>query len=155
MKRLFDEEEIKKVVWSIEDEKAPGPDKFSMAFFKQCWEVVKNDLMDTLNNFHDEAFLDLGSNATFISLIPKFEGANKISDFRPISLVGSIYKIISKTLSCRLKEALKEVISPNQSTFLEGKQSVDGVLVANECLDAVLKNGEKSVLCKLDLEKSL
>lgn len=96
----------------------------------------------------------MGSNATFISLIPKFEGANKISDFRPISLVGSIYKIISKTLSCRLKKALKKVISPNQSAFLEGRQSVDDVLVANECLDAVPKNGEKSVLRKLDLEKA-
>lgn len=114
----------------------------------------KKDLMDTLNNFHDEAFLDLGNNATFISLIPKSEGVNKISDFRPICLVGSIYKIIFKTLSCRLKEALKEVISSNQSAFLEGRQSVDGVLVVNECLDAVPKNGERGVLCKLDLEKA-
>lgn len=137
----FEEEKVKKVVWSIEDEKALGPDGFSMAFFKRCWEVIKKDLMDTLKKFHEEAFLDLGSN--FISLIPKSEDANKISEFRPITLVNSTYKILSKTLSCRLKEALKEVISPNQIAFLEGRQSVDGVLVANECLDAILRVGRQ------------
>lgn len=62
-----------------------------MAFFKACWEVVKKDIMDTMHNFYQESFLDKGSNATFISLIPKLEHAYKISDFRPISLVGSIY----------------------------------------------------------------
>lgn len=46
------------------------------------------------------------------------------------------------------------MISPNQSAFLEGRQSMDGVLVTNECFDAVLKNGEKDVLYKLDLEKA-
>lgn len=100
---LFDEEEVKKVAWSIEDDKASGFDGFTMAFFKQCWDVVKMDIMDTMNNFHEEVFLDLGSNVTFISLIPKAQDACRISKFRPISLVGSIYKILSKNLSCRLK----------------------------------------------------
>lgn len=66
-------------------------------------------------------FLDLGSNATFIFLIPKCEHANKVYDFRSISLVGSVYKILAKTLACRLKAVLLEVISSQQSAFLEGR----------------------------------
>lgn len=154
VERPFEKEEVHKVVSSIEDDKAPGPDGFSMAFFKCCWDVVKSDIMDTMRNFHEEAFLDQGSNATFISLIPKMEEACRISEFRPISLVESIYKILSKTLSCRLKEALKEVISQNQIVFLGGRQSIDGVLMANECVDAILKKGDLGVHCKIDMEKA-
>lgn len=121
VEHLFEKEEVKKVVWSIEDDKALGPDGFTMAFFKHCWEVVKTDIMDTMINFHEEAFLNLGGNATFISFIPKSQDACRVYEFRPISLVGSIYKILSKTLSCRLNEALKNVISPNQSAFLGGR----------------------------------
>lgn len=43
MERLFEEAEVKKVVWSIEDDKASSPDGFSMAFFKSCWDVIKRD----------------------------------------------------------------------------------------------------------------
>lgn len=66
-----------------------------MAFFKQCWDIIKNDLMDAMANFHDQNFLDVGSNATFISLIPKCEHANKVSDFQPINLVDSVFKILA------------------------------------------------------------
>lgn len=118
LERLFEEDEIKRVVWSIEDDKVLGPDGFFMVFFKHCSDVVKEDIVHTMRNFHEEAFLDLGSNATFISLILKSDDANKISEFRPISLVGSVYKILSKTVACRLKEALKDVISSNESAFL-------------------------------------
>lgn len=68
--------------------------------------------------------------------------------------MGRIYKILSKTLFCELKKTLKDVISPNQSTFLGGRQSVDGMLVASECVDALLKKGDSGVLCKLDMEKT-
>lgn len=63
----------------------------------------------------------------------------KRKGFRPISLVGSIYKIISKTLTGRVREVLTSVIYLNQSAFIGGKQSVDSVLVANECIDEMIK----------------
>lgn len=108
--RPFEENEIKGV-WSIADDKVPGPDDFSMAFFKTCWDVVKRDITDTVRHFHDKSFLNKGSNVTFLSLIPKSGHATRVSDFRPLSLVGSAYKIISKALACRLKVVLPDIIS--------------------------------------------
>lgn len=92
--------------------------------------------MNTIRHFHDECFLDLGSNVTFISLIPKHDQASKVSEFRPISMVESMYKILAKIVVGRLKVSLLEVISLKQSVFLD-----EGVLVANESMDEILKKG--------------
>lgn len=67
--------------------------------------------------------------------------------------MGSIHKIISKALACRLKEVLPNLISHHQSAFIGGRQAMDGVLIANDCMDVVIKNGQSGMLCKLDLEK--
>lgn len=104
------EEEVKKVVWMMDGDKAPGLDGFTLAFYKLCWEVIKEDLMLMLKDFYEKCFLDKGSNATYIALIPKREGVDQLSDFRPVSLVDNTYKIISKCLALRLKEVLPGII---------------------------------------------
>lgn len=139
LERPFEESEVKQIVWSIEDDKAPSLDGFTMAFFKSYWEVVKRDIMETMENFYKEAFSEKGSNTTFICLVPKKEGADLIKDLRRINLVGNMYKIISKILACNLKEVINDIISPNQSVFIGGCQCTDGVLIANERIDAMMR----------------
>ena len=98
LERPFDEEEVKKAVFDCDGNKSPGPDGFTLALFQKCWEEVKSEVMVVMNDFHSSGIVNRGVNETYIALLPKKFGSCRISDFRPISLVTSLYKIISKVL---------------------------------------------------------
>jgi hypothetical protein len=154
LERDFGEEEVRNVVTAIVGEKASGPNGFSMAFFQTFWDVLRVDIMKVFSDFHARGKFEKSLNASFISLIPKIPCVIDLKDFRPISLVGGIYKIITKILANRLRMLMEKIISKSQSAFNRGRPILDLVLIANECLDSRLRSGEPSVICKMDLEKA-
>ena len=81
-------------------------------------------------------------------------GAKEFKDYRPISLVGSLYKLIAKVQANRLKKVMHSLINKAQNAFVEGRQIMDASLLANEVIDTMLKRKERGVLCKLDIEKA-
>jgi hypothetical protein len=89
-----------------------------------------------------------------VTLIPKKQNAVDIRDFRPISLIGSVYKILAKVLANRLRRVLDGLVSESQNAFVGGRQTLDSVLIANECLDSRIKSRILGVVCKLDIEKA-
>ena len=110
LERRFEKVEILSVVRDLEGDKAPGPDGFSMAFFHHCWRVVERDVLAVFEEFYQHCKFEKSFNATFIALIPKKIDASNIRDFRLISLVGSLYKILAKVLANRLKLVLDQLI---------------------------------------------
>ena len=154
LERKFDREEVLLVLKDLLGDKAPGPDGFSMAFFHKCWEVVGDDVMGFFEEFHYHCKFEKSLNATFIALISKKRDALNIRDYCPISLVNSMYKLLSKVLANRAKLVLESLISDSQKAFVGGRQTLDSVLIANECLDSRLKSSILGMLCKLDIEKA-
>ena len=150
----FEREEILQVVSDLEGDKAPGPDGFTMAFYQHCWRVVGEDVLAVFDEFFHHCKFEKSLNATFIALIPKKNLASDIRDFRPISLVGSVYKILAKVLANRLRVVLDQLISENQNSFVGGRQILDSVLITNECVDNREKSRVPRVICKLDIEKA-
>jgi hypothetical protein len=69
------EREVLEVVKGMNRDKAPGPDGFSIAFFQDCWDVIKADIMGVFQDFHAHSKFVKSLNATFIALIPKKSGA--------------------------------------------------------------------------------
>ncbi|KAK4590843.1 hypothetical protein RGQ29_021151 [Quercus rubra] len=94
--KRFEKEEILHVVLMV----------FSIAFYHHCWGIAERDVLAVFEEFYHHSKFEKSLNATFISLIPKKNDASNIRDFRPISLLGSVYKILAKVLANRLKEVL-------------------------------------------------
>jgi hypothetical protein len=104
--------------------------------------------------FHRNGKLTKGVNWTFIALIPKVDSPQRLADFRPISLVGCMYKVLAKVLANRLRHVLDFVVSDAQSAFVSGKQILDGILIANEVVDEARCLNKELLLFKVDFEKA-
>ncbi|GKF88919.1 hypothetical protein Tco_0262882 [Tanacetum coccineum] len=127
-------DEIRKAVWNCGANKSPGPDGFTFEFFKRYWSLVGSEFCDAVECFFDKGFLPKGNNASFIALIPKVLDAKFVNDFRPISLIGSVYKVITKVLATRLAGVISDLVSHTQTAFIANRQILDGPFVMNELL---------------------
>lgn len=135
----FDKPEVLGCLKMCAMDKAPGPDGYTMGFFIKCWVVVKHDIMEAFYNFPSHGIFEKNFNATYIALIPKKAGAKELRDFRPISLIGSVYKLFSKVLTERLKRVIDKSVDSQQMAFIKGKQIMDAALIANEAVDTRIK----------------
>jgi hypothetical protein len=77
-----------------------------------------------------------------------------LANFRPISLVNSVYKILSKVLANMLRQVIRIVISESQSAFVKGRWILDGIMITNELVDDTLNRNRDLLLFKVDFEKA-
>ena len=87
-------------------------------------------------------------------LIPKKKDVDNLKDFRPISLIGGLYKLLVKVLANRLKKVVDKVVSKLQNASVEGRQILDAMFIANGAVDSMLKKRDCELLCKLDIENT-
>ncbi|MCI24469.1 cysteine-rich receptor-like protein kinase, partial [Trifolium medium] len=149
----FTEAEVKSAVWDCDSYKSPCPDGINFGFIKDFWAELRDDVMRFISDFHRNNKLTKGINSTFIALIPKIDIPQRLNDFRPISLVGSLYKILAKVLGNRLRLVIGTVISKSQIAFVKDSQILDGILIANEVVDETRKSKKELMLFKVDFEK--
>lgn len=111
--------------------------------------------MKAVRHFEDCGTLARGCISSFITLAPKTKDPTSLSDYRPISLIGLIYKIISKMLSTRIKAVIGKVVGEVQSTYVEGRNILDGPLIVNDICSWAKSIKNKILIFKVDFDKSL
>lgn len=154
LQKDFTENEILQALGTIEGDKTPGPDGFPMVIFKKCWGFMKKEIMEVVRELQENGFFSWRLNNTFISLVPKKDGDKEVTDFRPISLLSGIYKIVARTLALRLKWVMGKLVSEHQMAGVEGRQIQENVLIANELLDTRFKSKEAGLIYKIDFAKA-
>jgi len=122
---------MKERTYQCERTKSPDSHDFNFNFIERNWNIIGANIINCIQCFYEIGYTPRGCNASFITLIPKKESPISLGDYRPISLVGCIYKLIAKILANRLKGVLENVIDMEQSTFLSGRGFLDSVLIAN------------------------
>ena len=104
--------------------------------------------------FHANGVFPRGSNASFITLIPKLKDPQNLCEYRPISLIGCVYKIVAKLLANRLKKVMPNIIDEKQSAFISGRHLLHSVLIANEAVEEAKRGHKPCLVFKVDYERA-
>jgi mannosylglycoprotein endo-beta-mannosidase len=142
-------------VFESPSEKAPGLDRFIGLFYKTCWEVIKDDLVRALNQlFSLRANTWNLLNSANVALIPKKTDPTAIGDYRPISLMHSVAKIIGKVLANRLASHLDSIVSHSQSAFIKGRSIQDNLQYIQGAVRHFHHSKTPMLFLKLDIAKT-
>ncbi|GJY88017.1 hypothetical protein Tco_0502645 [Tanacetum coccineum] len=148
MIREVSDKEIKEALFSLGDNKAPGPNGYSAAFFKEAWDIISVDVCKAIKKFFMNGVLLKELNHTIIALIPKVANPLRINDFRPISCCNKI-------ISNRMKESLSELVSLNQFAFVPGRRISDNILLTQELMHNYhLDRGPSRCAFKVNIQKA-
>ncbi|GKC80750.1 RNA-directed DNA polymerase, eukaryota, partial [Tanacetum coccineum] len=154
LERVVSRDEIRLAVWNCGDNKSPGPDGYSFEFFKKYWDLIGSDLCEAVEYFFVKGSFPKGCNSSFIALIPKVLDAKFVSDFRPISLIGCVYKVVTKVLANRLMKVISDLVSDTQSAFVAGRQILDGPFILDELLQWCKRKNKQAMFFKVDFAKA-
>jgi hypothetical protein len=147
-------QEISVALKSFSKDKSPGPDGWTVEFYLHFFDLVGPDLLELVEDNRLRGKVIGAINSTFLTLIPKSDIPTTFGDFRPISLCNLCYKLISKIIATRIKPFLSRILSIEQLGFLKGRQILDAIDTAQECLHNIKAKKSKAIILKLDLKKA-
>lgn len=146
--------EIEKALEETDKTKSPGPDGLNAGVLTALWPTIQSEVLSFFNHFHATGTVPNGLNSSFIALIPKTKAPNSPSDYRPISLMNALMKLLTKVLARRLKRFMPSLLGQTQTTFIKGRHISDSILLANEVVHAIKTNKTSGVVFKIDFEKA-
>jgi hypothetical protein len=149
------EDEVWATINSLPADRAPGPDGYMGRFYKSCWPVIKSDFMAAVLSLQQGDSRKLWLlNSAYLTLIPTKEEAVTPKDFRPISLIHSFAKLITKIMANRLTPFLDVLVATSQSAFVKGRCIHDNFIMVQHTIKLLHKRKVSSLFLKLDIFKA-
>jgi exonuclease III len=149
------EEEIHKIVKNSPQDKSPGNDGFTNEYYKYYWNELKPHLIAAYNEALTSGELCISQKRGVISLLPK-EGKDPrhVKNWRPITLLNSDYKYLSKCLSDRCRDILPTIIGKDQNGFIKGRQIGSNIIRLLDMIESCKEEDLKGVTVNIDIEKA-
>jgi hypothetical protein len=109
----FTQQEIDRAIKMIPADRAPGPDGLNGQFLKVCWHIIAPDFYKLCQDFWEGKISLQCLNSSLITLIPKKISPETVNDFRPISLLNCVLKVLTKILAERLQKWILKLVHRN------------------------------------------
>ncbi|KAJ4758242.1 RNA-directed DNA polymerase (reverse transcriptase)-related family protein [Rhynchospora pubera] len=148
--------EIVQTVFSLNPNKAAGPDGVNGRLIQAYWDYFGPCITQEVKQFFITAQLDPNVAVSNTVLIPKVDHPATVSDYRPISVCNFLYKVISKLLANRMKSVIGKLILPNQTAFTPGRDKSENIIMLREVMHSFRKRSfnQHAFAFKCDLSKA-
>jgi hypothetical protein len=154
LERPCTKEDLWKILKDFAKDKSPGLDGWTVEFFLHYYELVGEDLLGMVEESRSRGEVIKDLNLTSLLLIPKVNKPLNFGDFQSISLCNLCYKIIANILANRIKPIPSRYLFGEKLGFLQRRQIMDAMGIAQECIHGIKKINLKSLILKLDLKKA-
>lgn len=148
-------DECAKALNDMKNGKSPGSDGFTAEFYKHFWPKIGKYVLESLNYAYVKGELSVDQRRGIITLIPK-KGKKRIllKNWRPISLLNTDYKILTKSLAFRLKKVLPSIIDHDQTGFLEGRYIGENIRTISDLIEYTSLKNSPGIILLIDFEKA-
>ena len=134
--------------------KAPGVDTIPAEFYQELWDNIDFDIFNFVSESISQASITDELNISKIALLPKSEDRLRIQNYRPISLLNTLYKVVAKVYANRMKPILHNWVLPSQTGFVPNRCILDNIFLAFESIEWALENQQALSMILLDFEKA-
>ena len=147
--------ELQTQIFSTKNNKSPGPDGFTNEFLKAFWDELKCPLLNLMNSFMETGYIPESFLEGIITCIPKANKArNQLKNWRPITLLNSLYKFYSGMWANRIKKFLPKLIGESQKGFVQGRFIGENTVQTLDILQETLNMGGTGLIILVDFEKA-
>nr|GEX09150.1 RNA-directed DNA polymerase, eukaryota [Tanacetum cinerariifolium] len=154
LERNVSRDEIRSAIWGCKENKSPGSDGYLLEFLKKYWNFVGPDLCEAVGYFFKTSLFSKGCNSSFVALILKVADVKLDNDFRPISLIGCVSKVVTKILANRLSLVIADLVSDTQSAFVANRHILDSPFILNEILHWCKRKNKQVMFFKVNFAKA-
>jgi hypothetical protein len=110
----FSHSEIDQIIKNMPTNKSLGLDGFNTDFVRKCWPVIASDFYELCDKFYEGSIFMDSTNGSYVTLIPKHSSPASVGGYRPISLLNTSVKLLTKLLANRLQLVITKLVHQNQ-----------------------------------------